>query len=116
MAKVHGRAFITVGGVRYNTKEGATLKTGGVMREPVVGDGGVAGAQEKIEAPQIDCTIIATQDVSIEAIQAISDANISFDSDNGKSYVMTNSFNGPVPELSRDGIKCSFFGVEVKEV
>lgn len=115
MAKVFGRAFITAAGVRYNTKEGASLKYGGISREPVVGDGGLAGHQEKIEAAQIDCTIIATGDVSVETIQAISDATISFDGDHGKSYVMSNAFCGPVPEISRDGIKVMFHG-EVKEV
>lgn len=115
MATVFGRAFITIAGKRYNTKEGATLKVGGISREPVVGDSGLAGSQEKIEAGQIDCTIIATNDVSVTDIQAIKDANISFDCDSGKSFVSSDAFNGPVPELSKDGIKATFYGT-FKEV
>ena len=115
MATVFGRAFISAKGVRYNTKEGSTLKLGGISREPVVGDGGLAGSQEKIEAGELSCTIIATKDVSLEAIQAIVDANVSFDCDNGKSFVSSDAFNGPVPELSRDGIKVTFHG-SFKEV
>lgn len=115
MAKVFGRAFITVGGKRYNTKEGASLKFGGIARDPVVGDGGVAGHQEKLEAPEVDCTIIATGEVSLAEIQKIDNATVSFDTDSGRSYVISNAFSGPVPELSRDGIKAKFYGIEAKE-
>lgn len=115
MAGIFGRAFITIGGKRYNTKEGATLKIGGLAGEPVVGDGGYAGLQYKIEAGQVDCTIIALDSVSITEIQAIKDANLSFDCDNGKSYVSSDASNGPVPELSKDGIKATFYGT-FKEV
>ena len=92
MSQVFGRAFITVAGKRYNTKEGASLKFGGVSREAVVGDAGVAGYQEKIEAPQVDCTIIHTANISLKEIQGIKNATISFDTDNGKSFVITNGF------------------------
>jgi len=115
MAQIFGRAFITVAGKRYNTKEGASLKFGGVSREAVVGDAGVAGFQEKLEAPQVECTIICTPDISLKDIQGIKNATISFDTDNGKSFVMTEAFSGPAPELSRDGIKATFFGLDCKE-
>ncbi len=115
MAQVFGRAFITVAGKRFNTKEGASLKFGGVSREAVIGDGGVAGHQEKLEAPQVDCAIIHTADISLKEIQDIKDATISFDTDNGKSFVITNAFSGPVPELSRDGVKATFIGDQCKE-
>lgn len=115
MANVFGRAFITAAGKRYNTKEGASLSFGGIAREPVVGDGGVAGNQDKIEAPKVDCTIIHTPEISLQEIQNIKDATISFDTDNGKSFVISNAFNGPVPELSRDGVKVTFYGTECKE-
>jgi len=112
---IHGRAYITIGGRRYNTKEGATIKIGGESGDPVIGDSGFAGMQYKHEAGQVDCTIIASDDVSISDIQKIKNANMSFDSDNGKSYVSSNASNGPVPELSKDGIKATFYG-DFKEV
>lgn len=115
MATIHGRAFITVAGKRYNSKEGATIKLGGLAREPVVGDAGLAGPQEKVESGQIDCTFIASNDVKLTDIQAIKDANVTFDSDNGNSYVSSDAFNGPVPELSKDGIKTTLYG-SFKEV
>lgn len=110
MAIVHGRAFITINGKRYNSKEGATLKIGGAAREPVVGDSGLAGYQEKNEPGQLDATLIATKDVSITELQAIVDANVTFDSDNGKSYVASDAFIGALPELSKDGIKVTIHG------
>ncbi|BCB26477.1 hypothetical protein SKTS_13630 [Sulfurimicrobium lacus] len=116
MTQVFGRAFITVAGKRYNTKAGASLKFGGIDRKPVIGDGGVAGFQETIEAPEVDCTIIATGEVSLAEIQKLTDFTLSFDTDTGRSYVIANAFNGPVPELSNDGIKAKFYGIEGKEV
>jgi hypothetical protein len=112
---IHGRAYITIGGRRYNTKEGATIKIGGEAGDPVVGDSGFAGLQYKHEAGQVDCTFIASDDVSLSDIQKIKGANMSFDSDNGKSWVSSNASNGPVPELSKDGIKATFYG-DFKEV
>ena len=115
MPQVFGRAFITVAGRRYNTKPGASMKFGGVSRKPVSGDGGVAGYQEELEAPQVDCTIIATADVSLKDIQSIKDVTISFDTDHGKSYVISDGFNGPVPDMSNDGIKATFYGTVATE-
>lgn len=115
MAQVFGRAFITAGGKRYNTKPGATLSFGGKSREPVIGDGGIAGYQEKLDAPKVDCSIIHTPDISLKEIQDIKDATVSFDTDNGKSYVLSEAFSGPSPELSGDGIKATFYGLECKE-
>lgn len=112
---IHGRAYITIGGRRYNTKEGATIKIGGEAGDPVVGDSGFAGMQYKHEAGQVDCTFIASDDVSPSDIQKIKNANMSFDSDNGKSWVSSNASNGPIPELSKDGIKATFYG-DFKEV
>jgi hypothetical protein len=115
MAGIHGRAFITIAGRRYNTKEGATLKIGGLAGSPVVGDAGYAGLQYQHEAGQVDCTIIAMDDVSITDIQALKNVNLTFDSDNGKSFISADASNGPIPELSKDGIKATFYGT-FKEV
>jgi len=115
MAKVMGRAYITTNGKRLNSKEGATLDYGGISRAPVVGDSGVAGSQETITAPQIDCTIIASSDIKLAEIQAIDDATISFDTDDGRSYVITGGFSGPAPKLSKDGIVAVFYGIDCKE-
>ncbi len=115
MAQVFGKALITVGGKRYNTKPGASLSPGGTSREAVVGDGGVAGPQDSIEAPQLECTIIKTADVTLKEIQGITDATIIFDGDDGSSHVISGGFCGPVPKLSRDGISATFYGIECKE-
>lgn len=116
MPTVLGRAVVTVGGKRYNTKPGATLDPGGISREPVVGDTGVAGPQASNNAPSIECTIIKTDEVTLKEIQDITDATITFDGDDGSSYIITNGFNGPVPKLSRDGISATFYGISCEEV
>lgn len=115
MAQVTGRVFITVGGKRIASKEGATLKYGGIEREAVVADSGVVGPMDKIVPPEIECVIPHTKDVSLKQIQAIVDETISFDTDTGSSFVMRNSFFANGLELSKGELKVKFQGIECEE-
>ena len=115
MPQVTGRVFITVGGKRINSKEGATLKFGGVEREAVIADNGVVGPMEKLTAPEIDCTIVHTKEVSLKEIQAIIDTTISFDTDTGRAFIMTHAFYASGLELSKGEVKIKFIGNECKE-
>lgn len=115
MAQVTGRVFITIAGKRITSKEGATLKYGGIEREAVVADAGVVGPMEKIVAPEINCVIAHTKDVSLKEIQAIQDATISFDTDTGRSFVMRDSFFASGLDLSKGELQLKFQGVECEE-
>lgn len=115
MATVFGRAFLTVNGKRYNSKNGATFKKGGISREPVVGDSGLAGNQKKIEPGQVDLTIIADANTSMTELEKIEDAAVTFDGDDGKSYISEDAFCGPLVEKSTDGYKMTIYG-SFKEV
>ena len=111
---IHGRAYITANGVRYNTLNGASLKLSGTAGTPVVGDSGFAGMQEAFEAGEVTCTIIAADNVSSETLMALKDTAVTFDSDNGKSWISSNASRGPLPKLGKDGWEMTFFG-EFKE-
>lgn len=110
MATVHGRAFISVGGVRYNTQKGATIKLSGDALTPVVGDSGLAGSQAEYQAGEIVCTIIASPDISAETLKGHTDVSITFESDNGKSWIASNAFRGPLPQLGPDGWAMTYYG------
>jgi hypothetical protein len=115
MAQVTGRVFITVGGKRLASKEGATLKFGDVKREPVLADSGVVGYSESLTAPEVDCTISHTGETSLKELQGITDATLSFDTDSGRSYVLRNAWCAGALELSKGEVKLNFSGIKCEE-
>lgn len=115
MPQVTGKVFITIAGKRIDSKDGASLKYGGIERDAVIADTGVVGPMEKITAPEIDCTIVHTKDVSMKEIQAIVDATISFDTDTGRSFIMRGAFYASGLELSKGELKVKFMGIECTE-
>lgn len=111
-----GRAFITMKGKRLRTREGATLKFGGLAREGQTADTGVAGYSEKVVIPRVECTIIHAADVSLKEIADINDETISFDTDTGRSFVLTGSWCADAPELSKGDVKTAFEAIKCEEV
>lgn len=116
MATVTGRVFITVAGKRLASKEGAKLMLGGVERETVLADTGVVGYQEKTVAPGVECTIAHTSDVSLKEIQDMTDVNISFDTDSGKSFALAHCWNAKMIELEKGEVKLTFGALTCTEV
>jgi hypothetical protein len=116
MAKVTGRVFVTVGGKRLASKEGAKLMMGGFEREPVIADTGVIGYSEKIAAPGVECTIAHTADTSLEELRNITNASLSFDTDTGKSFVLSGAWCANALELEKGEVKLNFGALECKEV
>lgn len=115
MPQVTGRVFINIAGKRIDSKEGASLKYGGVEREAVIADRGVVGPMEKLTAPEIKCTIVHTKDVSLKEIQDVVDANISFDTDTGRSFSMIGGFFANGLELSKGELQVTFMGTDCTE-
>ncbi|AMK09651.1 phage tail tube protein [Pseudodesulfovibrio indicus] len=90
--QVTGKAIIRVNGSELRTADEATLKPGGVSREPVKGSGKVHGFTETTEAPELECTVYHTADTSLADIMKITDATVIFETDTGKRFVLTGAF------------------------
>lgn len=116
MAQVTGRVFITVAGNRLSSEEGATLKYSEISREGVAGDSGVVGFSEKTEIPDVEFTLIHTADVNLKEIENIKDASISFDTDTGKSFVLSNAWNTGALGLSKGRVSVKFQALSCREV
>lgn len=116
MAQVTGRVFITVAGKRIASKEGAKLMFGGVERETVIADSGVVGFSEKNVAPGVECTIVHTAATSLAEFQAMTAVSISFDTDTGKSFVLSGAWCANVIELEKGEVKLTFGALDCKEV
>lgn len=113
--QVTGRVFISVGGRRLRSKEGASLNTGGASREAVVGDDSVHGYQEKLTAPSVDCTISHTADTSLKELQAMTDTTLLFETDSGKTFTLSHAWLANPPELSKGEVKLKFEATNCEE-
>lgn len=116
MAQVTGRVFITVNGKRIASKEGAKLKYGGVKREGVAADTGPVGFKESVEIPGVECTVVHTADFSLSEFQAITAASLSFDTDSGKSFVLSGAWCAGALELGGGEVGLHFGALSCKEV
>lgn len=116
MPQVTGRVVITVGGKRFATREGATLKYSSKSRQGEVADTGVVGYSEKTEIPEISCVIVHTADLSLKEIEDIKDASCSFDTDTGRSFLLTEAWNVGAVELTKGEISTRFQGLKCEEV
>jgi len=116
MPQVTGRVTITAAGKRYNTREGAKLRYSNKSRQGEVSDQGVVGFSEKTEIPEIECVIIHTGATSLKEIEDIVDATCVFDTDTGKSFVLSDAWNAGGLELSKGEISTKFQGISCEEV
>ena len=72
-----GRVYITVKGQRLRSEPGASLKNaGGLSREGVAADTGVGGYVDKVEIPEISCSLLHGADIGIEDIRLVHSAGI----------------------------------------
>lgn len=116
MSQVTGRAIITAAGKRLATREGATLRPSTISRQGEVADTGVVGYSEKTEIPEIECTIVHTADVSLKEIEDITNATITFDTDTGKSFVLSEAWCTGALSLSKGEVSARFQAIDCKEV
>ncbi len=79
------------------SKPGASLDLGGVKRDPVVDDQGVAGYTEQPVSPSIDATFIKKAGVSAATLAAIVQEDISFEGDDGAHYVLRDAWCAEPP-------------------
>lgn len=118
MAKVLGRVTIKVDGVTVKSKPGSTLTRGGRQRTPQVGDNEIHGASETLVPPELTVTITQTKEVTLETIEAIEEATILFEGDDGVSYVLDKAFSTTAPTLnsSNGEIRATFSAIACHRV
>lgn len=115
--KITSRGFLDAGSLgRLPTKEGATINFGKLKREAVLGDEGVLGFSEEYEgAPFIKVTIMHAKSTDEEAIQNFTGENLTYQTNNGKTYTLMDAWTVDPLELSvKDGqLEVLFNGTEL---
>lgn len=114
MGQVTGRVYISLGGQRLRSKEGASLEMGGIEREAAVSDAGVDGHTEKVVPPKVDCTINHTADTSMADIRAFT-GTLTFETDTGRIYTLQEAWCAKPPKLTKGEVTLEFMAVECVE-
>lgn len=115
--QVTGRVTITVDGQRLESREGAVLNTGGVEREPVVGDTGVHGFTEKTVAPTVECSVSHKAGTRLTDLNAINNATLVFATDTGVDFVLRGAWLSKPADLKSGGeVSLAFSALSCEEL
>jgi len=118
MSQITGRAFIRVNGSQLKSRPGATLKLGGFNRNVVNGDDGPHGYTEEVVNPEISCTISHDKNTSLTELAKSTNDSVTFETDSGKTYIMSGSFLTAPPELNGQdgGVGLTYAGLSIEEL
>ncbi|WP_071912820.1 phage tail tube protein [Aeromonas sp. SCS5] len=118
MADILGEVTIRVNGKELKTKTGSVLNPGGFTRTQHTGGGKVRGVSKRYTAPSIETVIAAAEDVDVMEINAIENAALVWEGDNGVSYMMTGAAAAEVAPLREESgdIAVTFFGDKVVRI
>ncbi|ELI1839035.1 phage tail tube protein [Vibrio fluvialis] len=118
MGQILGEVTIRANGTQLKTKKGATLNPGGYRRTSHMGPKGkIWGKSKETVAATISVIIAADEDVDVLEINAIENATLTWEGDNGVDYMMTGASPQDVFTLSDSGeITGTFEGNPVEKV
>jgi hypothetical protein len=109
MSQVTNKVLIFLNGQLVESKNGATLNTGGTTREAVVSDNQVVGPAESIEAPSVEATFIHTADVDIDNLNRFH-GTLTYQMDTGVTYVLQEAWSKGNAKHSKGEITVTFEG------
>lgn len=113
-----GTAYIKVDGDLLETMPGAKLSLGGEDRTPVMNFGVMVGYTFKTEHSELTCTLSLRRGFSLQKLQEIRDATVTFEADTGHRYAMNSAFCSKVISVTaQDGgsIQLVFCGEPAEE-
>lgn len=90
--RIGGTIFLKRNGKLLRVKSGVTYSLGKQMRETQMAADGPAGYIEKWSEPYIEATIIDTEDLDLEELQAADDDTITLEEVTGKVVVLRNAW------------------------
>ncbi|MBV5272503.1 MAG: phage tail tube protein [Lamprocystis purpurea] len=112
-----GRFWVYVNGTLLRAKTGITVAgIGGTSRKAVVG-AQVWGFSEETVAPSVEGTLADTADLSLIALNQITDATVTVELDTGKTYVLRHAWCESAVDLQDGdgGVKVKFGGMSIEE-
>ena len=116
--RIGGVLKISYDGTQIPAKGSFTVSPSSVEREGVAGQDYVHGYTEKPRVPFIKGELSTRAEVSLEDLLAITDATVTADLANGKSYVLTEAWTKGAFEIntSEGSFEVEFQGVTCEEI
>jgi hypothetical protein len=114
MPQITGRVFISIGGDRLRSKEGAKAEMGGIKRKAEISDSGVDGHSESIVEPKITFKISHTAKTSLTDIHAYK-GTVTFETDTNRVYTLFEGFSVTPPGIEKGESDFEFSGTEMLE-
>lgn len=116
--RIAGIAFLKVDGRQYPLRGNFTVSVSRVERTGIAGQDRVHGYAENPRVQYIEGDVSLTPDLSIEELEAITDATVQADLANDKSYVLQNAWCKSAFELNtKEGMtRVRFEGMDGFEV
>jgi len=117
-APLAGTVFLKADGQEFQLRAQLTINPGKVTREGVAGQDGVHGYTEAPMVPYISGTLTDSAQLSTEQLEAITDATVTAELINGKTYVLRNAwYTGTQDINTEDGsMPFRFEGLACEEV
>jgi hypothetical protein len=115
---IAGTAYLKVDGAQYPLKGSFVVSPSRVDRAGIAGQDGVHGYQELPRVPFIEGDISSLPGLSLEAIEAVTDATVTAELINGSVYVLRSAWCKSAFELNtHDGqFRVRFEGVDADEI
>ena len=116
--RVAGVCYVKADGQQYTLGGSCTVSPSSVEREGVVGLSGPAGYKETPRIPFVEIEVVTTPDLSIEAVDKITDATVTAELANGKTYVLRGAWSKAAVEINAaDGTTTiRFEGLSCEEI
>ncbi len=115
---VAGVAFVKVDAVMLELRGGLTVSPDDREREGIAGQDGVHGFKETPRVPFIECEVTTSADLSISALQDITNATVTAELANGRTYVLRNAWTAEAREIETEEgkTKIRFEGLSCTEL
>lgn len=116
--KIAGTAFVRVDGHTYTLGGSCTVSPSGVEREGQAGLSGVAGFLDRPRVPFVEVEFRTTSDLSLTDLEAVEDATVKVELNNGTHYVLRHAWAVPPFDLDAAAgtVTVRFEGMECKEL
>ena len=98
--RIAGVATVTVDGDALDILGTLTVSPFSVVREGVVGLGGVMGYKEMPRVPYIEVEVATTDGTKFATLEGITNATVNADLANGKKYVLTEAWIAGEPDVN----------------
>lgn len=119
MAKMFGKATVSVNGQQLLVAESSKLNLGGVKRATVKGNGVYGYAEETMEAT-VECEVYVDSTLNLDLLNNMADGTVQFSCDTGQVYVLPHAWMVDPVEASAANnggkVKVKFAAAQAEQV